>query len=134
VASDGLETDRAERYKEQTRPGRLKGRDTMRNVWKGLIVGGLTGVGAGLTLDSLANAAQKAAAIGDQVIEHAPDAGRWVQSVTDKAGEWLHDAEVPEHVRAVAHRLKESDAADRMGQVSRDVMSAAREAAEAHSH
>ena len=106
----------------------------MRNVWKGLIVGGLTGVGAGLILDSLANALQKAAAIRDQVIEHAPDAGRWVQSVTDRAGEWLDDVDVPEHVRAVAHRFKDSDAADRMDQVGRDVMSAAREVTAAHSH
>lgn len=47
-------------------------------------------------------------------MENAPDAGRWVQSVTDKAGQWLQDADVPEHVRAVAHRLKDSDAPDRM--------------------
>src|ERR1700729_1865549 len=63
----------------------------MRNVWKGLVVGGLTGVGAGVILDSLVGASKKAAALGDQVREHAPDAGRWVQSVTDKAGDWLHD-------------------------------------------
>jgi hypothetical protein len=106
----------------------------MRNVWKGLVVGGLTGVVAGLILDSLDNASKKAAVIGEQVIEHAPDAGRWVQSVTDRANEWLHDSEVPEHVRAAVHRLKDSDAADRMGEVSRDIVSAAREAAEAHSH
>ena len=106
----------------------------MRNVWKGLVVGGLTGVVAGVTLDSIANASKKAAAIGDQVIEHAPDAGRWVQSVTDKAGEWLRETDVPEHVRAVAHRLKDSDVADRLGDASRDVVSAARDAAGTHSH
>jgi hypothetical protein len=101
----------------------------MRNVWKGLVVGGLTGVVAGIILDSLANASKKAAAIGDQVVEHAPDAGRWVQSVTERAGEWLHDADVPEHVRSVAHRLKDSDVADQMSEVGRDVLTAAREAA-----
>lgn len=75
----------------------------MHNVWKGLIVGGLTGVAAGAVLDTLAAASKKAAAVGEQVREHAPDAGRWLQSVTDKAGEWIQDADISEHVRSVAH-------------------------------
>jgi hypothetical protein len=75
----------------------------MQNVWKGLIVGGLTGVAAGFVLDTLAGASRKAVAVGEQVREHAPDAGRWLQSVTDKAGEWIQDADIPEHVRSVAH-------------------------------
>jgi hypothetical protein len=82
----------------------------MRNVWKGLVVGGLTGVTAGVILDSLAKASRKAVDLGGQVRDHAPDAGRWVQSVTDKAGEWLHDADVPDHVRTVAQKVKDSDA------------------------
>jgi hypothetical protein len=100
----------------------------MRNVWKGLIVGGLTGVAAGVVLDSLAKASQKASAIGGQVLDHAPEAGRWVQSVTDKAGDWLHDADVPEHVRNVAHKIKESDAASRVNDMGTEVISAARQA------
>ena len=74
----------------------------MQNVWKGLIVGGLTGVTAGVVLDTIAGASKKAVAVGEKVREHAPDAGRWLQSVTDKAGEWIHDADIPEHVRNVA--------------------------------
>jgi hypothetical protein len=74
----------------------------MQNVWKGLIVGGLTGVTAGIVLDTLAGASKKAVAVGDQVRDHAPDAGRWLQSVTDKAGEWIQDADIPEHVRGIA--------------------------------
>jgi hypothetical protein len=58
----------------------------MRNVWKGLVVGGLTGVAADILLESLAVASKKAAELGDQVRDHAPDAGRWVQSVTGRAG------------------------------------------------
>ena len=104
----------------------------MRNVWKGLVVGGLTGVIAGVILDSLAGASKKAAELGGQVREHAPEAGRWVQSVTDKAGEWLHEADVPEHVRTVAHKVKESDAAGRVTDVGCDLLSAAREAAHSH--
>jgi hypothetical protein len=59
----------------------------MRNVWKGLVVGGLTGVAAGMLLESLAVASKKAAELGGQVRDHAPDAGRWVQSVTGRAGD-----------------------------------------------
>jgi gas vesicle protein len=104
----------------------------MRNVWKGLVVGGLTGVVSGVLLDSLSGASKRAAELGDQVREHAPDAGRWVQSVTDKAGEWLHEADVPEQVRTVAHKVKESDAASRVTDVGSDLLSAAREAAHSH--
>jgi hypothetical protein len=100
----------------------------MRNVWKGLIVGGLTGVTAGVVLDAMAGASKKALAVGDQVREHAPDPGRWLQSVTDKAGEWLHDADVPEHVRSMAERVWESDAASQVKQTSNGAVSSAKEA------
>jgi hypothetical protein len=105
----------------------------MKNVWKGLIVGGLTGVLAGFVLDGVARASKKAAALGDQVLEHAPEAGRWVQTVTDKAGDWFHDADVPEHVKAVAQKVKDSDAASRVADVGHDIAVAAREKASAHS-
>lgn len=76
----------------------------MRNVWKGFFVGGLTGVVAGVVLDSLAEASRKAGAVGDQVIKRAPDAGRWVQSATDKAGEWIRETDAAEQLRDLAHR------------------------------
>jgi hypothetical protein len=75
----------------------------MRNVWKGLFVGGLTGVTAGVFLDSMSRASKSAAVVGGQIREHAPDAGRWLHSATDKAGEWLHDAEIPDHIRHAVH-------------------------------
>jgi hypothetical protein len=104
----------------------------MRNVWKGLIVGGLTGVAAGVILDSFAGASKKAAELGEQVREHAPDAGRWVQSVSDKAGDWLQYADVPEQARTVAQKLKDSDAAGRVTEAGHDLVSAARKATNAH--
>jgi hypothetical protein len=104
----------------------------MRSVWKGLIVGGLTGVTAGVVLDAMAGASKKALAIGDQVLEHAPDAGQWVQSVTDKAGEWIHDADVPDHVRSVAKQVKDSDATDKVKKASSNAVSTAKEALAAH--
>jgi hypothetical protein len=99
----------------------------MRNVWKGLVVGGLTGVTAGVVLDSIARASKKASEISGQVRERAPEAGRWVHSLTDKAGDWVHDAEVPDHIRDAAHRVKTSDAAHRAAEVARDTLAAAKE-------
>jgi hypothetical protein len=104
----------------------------MQNVWKGLVVGGLTGVMAGVVLDTIAGASKKALAVGDQVREHAPDAGQWLQSVSDKAGEWIHDADVPDHVRSVAERVKESDATDKVKKASSNAVSTAKEALAAH--
>jgi hypothetical protein len=100
----------------------------MRNVWKGLVVGGLTGVAAGVILDVIDRTSRKAVAVGGQVRDHAPEAGRWVHAMSDKAGEWLHDVDVPDHLRSVAHRIKESDAADAMAEVGKDVVAGAREA------
>lgn len=54
----------------------------MRNVWKGLVVGGLTGVTAGVVLDSIARASKKASELGGQVRSRAPEARRLAQSLT----------------------------------------------------
>ena len=98
----------------------------MRNVWKGLVIGALTGVAAGLILDSLAAASKKAAEIGEQVRVHAPEAGRWGHSVTDKAGEWLHDADVPDHIRSVAQKAKDSEVTERLTEMGGDLVSSAK--------
>ena|ERR1700684_3916869 len=104
----------------------------MRNVWKGLVVGGLTGIMGGVLLDAIAGASKKALDVGDHVREHVPEAGRWLQSVTDKAGEWIHDADVPDHVRSMAERVKESDTTNQMKQTGSGVVSAAKEAVARH--
>ena len=104
----------------------------MRQVWKGLVVGGLTGVLAGVVLDSIAGASKKALAMGDQVREHTPEAGRWLQSVTDKAGEWIHDTDVPDRVRGMTERVKESEATNQVKQASSGVVSTAKEVFAAH--
>jgi hypothetical protein len=92
----------------------------MKNIWKGLVVGGLTGVTAGIIVDSLSKAPETAKGLGrhmidqgKQAIDHAPEAGRWVHSVAEKAAEIVHDSEVPDRVRDGAHRIKESDIARR---------------------
>jgi hypothetical protein len=104
----------------------------MRNVWKGLVVGGLTGVTAGLVLDAIAGASKKTLAVGDQILDHVPEAGRWLQSVTDKAGEWVHDADVPDHLRSMAQRITESDGINQVKQVSDGVVSATKETVARH--
>jgi len=100
----------------------------VRNVWKGLIIGGLTGVAAGVVLDSLNGASKKTRDLGKQVREHAPEAGRWIQSATEKAGDWIQDSDIPEHVRDAAERIKDSGAVDRAAKVRDDVTSATRKA------
>jgi len=45
----------------------------MRNIWKGLIVGGLTGAAAGLVLDGLNWGADAAGTLSDRVIHHATE-------------------------------------------------------------
>lgn len=66
-----------------TAPGYLM---TMNNVWKGLVVGGLTGVAAGLVLDSVTNTSEKARVL------------------------WK-EADLPERLRDAAQKVKESDVA-----------------------
>jgi hypothetical protein len=104
----------------------------MQNVWKGLVVGGLTGVIAGVALDAIAGASKRALAVGDQVREHAPDAGQWIHSVSDKAGEWIHDADVPDHVRSVAKQVKGSDAAGKVKEASSNAVTVAKKAVDTH--
>jgi hypothetical protein len=55
-----------------------------------------------------------------------------LHSVTDKAGEWLHDADIPEHARNVAERVWESDAATQVKLTGNGAMSSAKEAMAAH--
>lgn len=65
----------------------------MRNVWKGLVVGGMTGVAAGAVLDSVARASEKAVELGGHLRARAPEGAGLVQSLTHKAGEWVHDVD-----------------------------------------
>jgi hypothetical protein len=104
----------------------------MRNVWKGLVVGGLTGVTAGVVLDSLARASRKASEIGAQVREHTPEAGRFVQSLAGKATDAVHNADVPGHVREAADKIADSEGVQRAARVSTDAVAKAKEGASSH--
>jgi len=100
----------------------------MRNVWKGLVVGGLTGVAAGVVLDSLRGASRTASHWGRQVRDRAPDATEWLHETGKQVGERLRQADLPDQVRQVAHEVATSDVAERLSETGSSLLSAAREA------
>ena len=72
----------------------------MKNVWKGLVVGGLTGVAAGVALDILNRGAREVSALGEKVGHQAPEAvGRIRHAVSDAMAE-------------TSDNLRKSEAAD----------------------
>jgi hypothetical protein len=97
------------------------------NSWKGLVVGGLTGAVVGVALDLINSAAKQAARGAEQVRGHAPQAAEWLQEVTEKAAEWVKDADVPDHVREVAHRILGSDVATSASSAATKVAEAAKD-------
>jgi hypothetical protein len=110
----------------------------MKNVWKGLVVGGLTGVTAGIVLDSFTRAPEKARDLTRQVREHAPEAGRWVHSVAERAGEIVNDSDAPDVIRDTVRRVKDSPtaktAAKTAAKVTSDAATAAKDAAASIKH
>ena len=68
----------------------------MRNTWKGMMLGALSGALVGLVLDSLDRAAQGAG----NAVHAAPDAAAWAgRGAKDRATEFAHRA-----MRKVADR------------------------------
>jgi hypothetical protein len=113
----------------------------MRNSWKGLVVGGLTGAVVGIALDLLASAMEqitRGAKHAREGVEHsrelAPEAMEWLQGVTDKAAEWVHDAGVPERVREVAQRILDADFASTANVASSKVLQATMDRARSTLH
>src|SRR5664280_1591891 len=82
----------------------------MRNSWKGLVVGGLTGALVGIALDVFASALRQATLIAQNARERGPEAVDWLQTVTGSAAKWVHDSDVPDRVREIAQqRILDSD-------------------------
>ncbi len=79
----------------------------MRNVWKGLVIGGLTGVAAGLLLDLLEGAYERAGTARDQLRERAPELKERARHAAEVASERLREAEIPEKARQAAERAAE---------------------------
>jgi len=63
----------------------------MKNAWKGLIVGALTGMVGGSAMDMVSAARRKTAEVAHHVIDKTPSVAK---AVTHKAADVLHDAGV----------------------------------------
>jgi hypothetical protein len=89
----------------------------MRNVWKGLVVGGLTGVAAGVLLDLANRGSQLGGAAAQRAVDLAPRAADRIKAAASTGAARLQDAaqdsELRDHVRdqvkEIAHRLADSD-------------------------
>ncbi len=83
----------------------------MRNVWKGMVVGALTGAAAGLVLDLGERGAEGAAALGGAVAQHAPEVADHLRHrVTDAvsaASDRARTSDVPAQVRATSAATQE---------------------------
>jgi hypothetical protein len=91
----------------------------MKNAWKGLIIGALTGMVGGSAMDMASGARHKASKAVHDVMDKAPSAAK---AATHKATEVLHDADVPAKVREAALQVGDSDVAGKakiiVGQVA----------------
>ena len=63
----------------------------MRNVWKGMVIGALTGAATGLVVDIGERGAEGAAGIGTAVVEHVPEVAGQVRQVVSGAASSAFD-------------------------------------------
>jgi hypothetical protein len=102
---------------------------TMKNVWKGLIIGGLTGVAAGAALDlsklassKAVDASKKASKnVSKKAVQMAPAAADRARAVAASGAAHVHDAEVGDHVKQVSDRIAGSDMADQARRLTRRI-------------
>jgi len=80
----------------------------MKNAWKGLVVGALTGMVGGAAMDMAERARRTAVHVAGQAVDRAPSVAG---TATQKAADLVHDADVPG--RALAEHVGRSDMADR---------------------
>jgi hypothetical protein len=106
----------------------------MRNSWKGLVVGGLTGAVVGIALDVFASALKQATRTAENARERAPEAVDWLQTVTESAAKWVHDSDVPDRVREVAQRILDSDFAATAHETASKVVDATKDRARTTLH
>lgn len=75
----------------------------MKNVWKGLVVGGLTGMAGGLLLDGLDRGARDASELSNKVVKEAPEvAGHLRDSIAGTVTETarrVRDSDTPDHIK-----------------------------------
>ena len=106
----------------------------MRNSWKGLVIGGLTGALVGIALDVFASALKQATLIAQNARERGPEAVDWLQTVTGGAAKWVHDSDVPDRVREMAQRILDSDFVALADETASKVVDAAEDKARSTLH
>jgi hypothetical protein len=92
----------------------------MRNVWKGLVIGGLTGVAAGVVLDLASRGSELGSAAAKRAVDLAPKAADRIKSAAStgaaRVQDAVQDSDLREHVRDqvkdIAHRLADADVTD----------------------
>jgi predicted dinucleotide-binding enzyme len=92
----------------------------MKNTWKGLVVGALTGMVGGAVMDMATGAGRKTAEVAHDVMDKAPSVAK---AATHRAADVLHDADVPETVRDMARQMGDSDSAKKVKRVVKHVAS-----------
>jgi hypothetical protein len=90
----------------------------MKNVWKGLIVGALTGMVGGSAMDMASTGRRKTAELAQDVIDKAPSVAK---AAAHKATDLLHDADVPEALRGAAVHVGDSATAKKAKKVAGQV-------------
>jgi hypothetical protein len=114
----------------------------MRNVWKGLIVGAVTGAAVGVLLDLPARARAGGAAAAELARERGPRAAETIASAAAagadrvrqadlprKVREAAQQADLPGKVREAAHTVAASDTAQSLRQASASAADAVSETA-----
>jgi len=81
----------------------------MKNTWKGLVVGALTGMLGGVVLDAAVRTRQEASRVIDKAVERAPGIAERVPdaaaAVAHRTAEAVRDADLGGKVRDMAQRV-----------------------------
>ncbi len=83
----------------------------MDKLWKGLVVGAITGAAIGLVVDLLGRARDGAVHVGELAREHGPDVAAALAGAATAGAERLREADLPDKLRQAAHTAATSDAA-----------------------
>jgi hypothetical protein len=98
----------------------------MKNAWKGLVVGALTGMAGGVAMDLASGTRRKAAVVLGDAIDRAPGAaqaaGRKAATVTGAV-----ESELTDKVRRVSRQVAESDVVKQAAAVGHHVPDTARQ-------
>ena len=81
----------------------------MRNVWKGLIVGAVTGAAVGVLLDLPARARAGGAAAAELARERGPWAAETIASAAAAGADRVRQADLPRKVREVREAAQHAD-------------------------